>query len=113
MIKRMMPGPAFWVIGASTVLLYITTIAPAVTIPVMGGAHGAFTMWLSVRVINRRERWAKWMLVAAIGLPVLYVLSFCILVWIGPNSWMSDGVRRFLGWLFLPLIKKVMEPPSR
>jgi hypothetical protein len=36
-----------------------------------------------VRIVNRRERWAKWTLLGAVvGAPVLYVLSF------GPACWL-------------------------
>ena len=45
-------------------------------------AFAAFYIWLGVRIINRRERWAKWALVMTpVGVPVLYVLSF------GPACW--------------------------
>lgn len=48
-------------------------------------AFAALCVWLSVRIVNRRERWAKWTLAAAVGLPVLYVLSF------GPACWWFSG----------------------
>ena len=54
------------------------------TIPTLGVAFAAFCVWLTVRIINRRERWAKWVLAAVVGLPVLYVASF------GPACWLSD-----------------------
>jgi hypothetical protein len=44
----------------------------------------ALCVWLAVRFINRRERWAKWALVLAVGLPALYVGSF------GPACWVSS-----------------------
>jgi hypothetical protein len=44
-------------------------------------AFAAFCVWLTVRIINRRERWAKWTLAAVVGVPVLYVVSF------GPVCW--------------------------
>ena len=44
-------------------------------------AFGAMCVWLAVRVFNRSERWAKWTLAIAIGLPTLNVLSF------GPACW--------------------------
>ena len=47
-------------------------------------AFAAFCVWLTVRLVNRRERWAKRTLAAVILLPVLYVLSF------GPACWLSD-----------------------
>ena len=49
---------------------------------VLGVAFAAFCVWLVVRIVNRRERWAKWTLVAAaVGLLVLYVAS------LGPACW--------------------------
>ena len=39
--------------------------------PACGVAFAAFRVWLTVRIVNRRERWAKWMagalIVAAIA----------------------------------------------
>jgi len=51
-------------------------------LPVLAVAFAAFSVWLTVRIVNRRERWAKWTLVGAIvGVPLLYILSF------GPACW--------------------------
>jgi hypothetical protein len=44
----------------------------------------AFSVWLMVRLVNRRERWAKWTLVATIAIPVGYVGGF------GPACWSSS-----------------------
>ena len=44
-------------------------------LPALGMAFAAFCVWLTVRIISRRERWAKRTLAVAIGLPALYVLS--------------------------------------
>ena len=41
----------------------------------LGVAFAAFCVWLTVRIINRRERWAKWTLAVMLSLSVLYVLS--------------------------------------
>jgi len=39
-------------------------------------SFAAFCIWLAIRIFNRRERWAKWMLAAAVvGVPALYVFS--------------------------------------
>lgn len=38
-------------------------------------AFAAFCVWLVVRIVNRRERWAMWTLAEAVGMPVLYVAS--------------------------------------
>jgi hypothetical protein len=53
-------------------------------LPALAVAVAAFCVWLTVRVINRHERWAKWMLAVVISLPVLYVPSF------GPACWISS-----------------------
>jgi len=52
-------------------------------------AFAALCVWLAVRIVNRRERWAKWTLAVTVGVPVLYVLSF------GPACWKFS---RFDGW---------------
>jgi hypothetical protein len=46
-----------------------------VLLPALAFAGAAFCVWLTVRIINRRERWAKWTLAVAVALPLLYVLS--------------------------------------
>jgi hypothetical protein len=61
-------------------------------------ALAALCVWLTVRVVNRRERWAKRLLAAVIGLPVLYVLSF------GPACWMTSA-------RFYPLIGPATKAP--
>jgi len=59
-----------------------------ILLPALGVAYAAFCVWLGVRVVNRRERWAKRTLAGLIGLPVLYAASF------GPICWLQD--RRIL-----------------
>ena len=44
-------------------------------------AFAAFCVWLTVRIVNRRERWEMWMLAAVVGLPLFYVASA------GPACW--------------------------
>jgi hypothetical protein len=63
---------------------------------------GAFCVWLTVRFVNRRERWAKWALILAVGLPVVYVASF------GPACWVSSHTevgQTAVSWIFRPLGK--------
>ena len=61
---------------------------PGVTIflGAAGVAFAAVCLWLTVRIINRRERWAKRTLATVVVLPVLYVLSF------GPTCWVYSRV---------------------
>src|SRR4029078_8555720 len=63
-------------------------------------ACAAFVVLLVVRIVNRRERWAKWTLAGVIGVPVLYVLSF------GPACLMCENgiLGQRTAWLaFRPL----------
>ncbi len=53
----------------------------------VGVTFAAICIWLTVRIINRRERWAKWTLAAGISVPLLYVLSF------GPACWFSSRMK--------------------
>jgi hypothetical protein len=59
-----------------------------IVIAVLGITFASFCVWLAVRILNRRERWAKWTLAAVVALPVLYMLSF------GPACWLVN--HRFL-----------------
>jgi hypothetical protein len=55
-----------------------------------------------VRILNRRERWAKRTLAAVIGIPTLYVLSF------GPACWISSRLQpsgKFVSAIYLPIIQ--------
>jgi hypothetical protein len=52
--------------------------------PALGFALAALCIWPLIRLVNRRERWAKWTLATVIGLPVLYVASF------GPVCWVNE-----------------------
>ena len=53
----------------------------SILLSTLGVAFAAFCVWLTVRIVNRRERWTKWTLATVVGLPVLYVASF------GPACW--------------------------
>ena len=55
-----------------------------VLLPIFGTAYAASCLWLIVRIVNRRNRWAKWNLAIAVVLPMMYVLSF------GPACWLNE-----------------------
>ena len=76
----------------------------AVTLAIFGVAFAAFCVWLGVRIVNRRERWAKWALAATVVVPMLYVASF------GPACWLVSsrvypliGVARVAPRIYWPL----------
>lgn len=49
----------------------------ALVLSIFGIAFAASCVWLTVRIVNRREKWATWTLAFTVtGLPTLYVLSF-------------------------------------
>ena len=70
-------------------------------LPALAIAFAALCVWLAVRIVNRRERWAKWTLASAVGLPVMYVASF------GPACWLvsHDGLPRLgTARIYRPLV---------
>ncbi len=77
----------------------------AFVLPTLAVAFAAFCIWLTVRIVNRREQWAKWTLAAVVGLPVLYVLSF------GPAHVLSDrmGMDDPLFWKFYKPIEWMVD----
>jgi hypothetical protein len=56
-------------------------------LPALAVACAALCIWLTVRIVNRRERWAKWTLAVVAALPMLYVVSFGPACW-----WLSKAV---------------------
>jgi hypothetical protein len=50
-------------------------------------AYAAGGIWLAVRIVNRREKWAKRTAAALACLPFLYALSF------GPACWLAAAPR--------------------
>jgi hypothetical protein len=86
-----------------------------ILLPALAIAFAAFCVWLTVRIVNRRERWAKWMaLAAAIGIPALYVASF------GPVCWISSHAldridhigARTVSELYQPILFLAWSGPS-
>jgi hypothetical protein len=54
---------------------------------ISGVVFTAFCVWLGVRIVNRRERWAKRTAIALVVVVlVLYPLS------VGPAYWLADNV---------------------
>jgi hypothetical protein len=78
-----------------------------IVLSILGVAFAAFVAWLSIRIINRHEKWAKrTALGIAIASPFLYVASF------GPLCWIiaADGRHRAeLPNLYLPISWAMMR----
>jgi hypothetical protein len=70
----------------------------ATALSIFGVAFAAFCVWLAVRIINRRERWAKRTLAGVVGVPLLYVVSF------GPACWAYSRTHPHREWAALDFI---------
>jgi hypothetical protein len=82
-----------------------------VLIPAFAVAFAAFCVWLTVRIVNRRERWAKWTAVGLVMVFVGYPLSYgpaCGLVAKGviPESSMDA-----FAIIYCPMIWLITEGP--
>lgn len=67
--------------------------------------YAAFLIWLTVRIVNRREGWAKWTVLASTCLPLLYVLSVGPMYWLSTRDLMPASAEKPLGILYFPLEK--------
>jgi hypothetical protein len=67
-------------------------------------------VWLTVRIVNRRERWAKWTAIGiVVALPLLYVASF------GPACWIraaSLNRQATIPSIYLPLGRATTMMPG-
>jgi len=80
-----------------------------ILLPILAVAFAAICVWLTVRVVNRRERWAKWTLAAVVGLPVLYVASFGLACWLADKDLLPfDPIES----AFLPIAELVTDGPE-
>jgi hypothetical protein len=66
----------------------------AVLVLSLGITYAAVCVWLAVRIVKRRERWAKLSLAAVVSLPVLYVLSIGPVAWLNTRHRMPESVSR-------------------
>jgi hypothetical protein len=70
----------------------------SILLPALGVAMAAFCVWLGVRIVNRRERWAKWTAVAFIlvvaAIPASYPWAKGILL-MGPDAESKTGMILF------------------
>jgi hypothetical protein len=74
---------------------------------IIGVAFSAFCVWLTVQVVNRRERWAKRTLTVSLSLPAFYVLSAGPATWLVGlylRGWVPDWLAKVLLWFYGPLI---------
>jgi len=80
-----------------------------ILLPTLAGAFSALCVWLAVRIVNRRERWAKWTLAGVVGLPVLYVASFGPAIYI---HYMYSPEQEFFYQAYAPILGLVDNPEA-
>ena len=84
--------------------------------PALAVAVAAFCVWLGVRIVNRRERWAMWTAACLLVLLVIYPLSA------GPAMWFDvklssryrspQWFRATIGQLYVPLVTALGHGPD-
>jgi hypothetical protein len=80
----------------------------ATVLVIIGAAFAAFCIWLAVRIVNRREWWAKWT-AAGLSVVVAYPLSF------GPACWISSRTGTgavIVSIAYQPVIRIIFEPSA-
>jgi len=81
----------------------------SIVLPALAVAFAAFCVWLGVRYLSRRERWAKWTLTTVVGPPVLYVASFGPACWVAARQYPLD---RTTGKIYRPLVETYPKWPG-
>lgn len=70
----------------------------------VGVAFVAFLIWLAVRIINRREKWAKrlaWGVAAAV---MVYPLGYGPATWVFWQTWCPKWLENGIFWFYRPCI---------
>lgn len=62
----------------------------------------AVFVWLAVRAINRRERWAKRSLAAMFSMPVLYLASWPAMDWLDSHGLVPDAMMSMIAIVYYP-----------
>jgi hypothetical protein len=74
----------------------------AIALAIIGFAFAAFCVWLGVRIINRRERWAKWTLATIVALT--YPASIGPWYYVASRIGFDSPAVERTGWLYVPLL---------
>jgi len=98
-----MPGPVVLHAGNAASPFSLPAakmLGMALALSIFGTAFAAFCVWLTVRIINRRERWAKRMAVLLVVF-VSYPLSLAPAFWIHP--YLPDPAQDAMRLIYEPL----------
>jgi len=80
------------------------------TAMLLGLTVSALCSGLTVRIINRREKWAKRAAVAVAIFFILYAPSFGPFAWMQRNRVLPVSVEAPLSWLYLPMFLLIDAP---
>ena len=75
----------------------------ALALMIFGVAFAAFCVWLVVRIVNRRERWAKWTAVGLAVILVAYPMSLGPMTGLVSRGLVSRQTTRVVQNVFTPL----------
>jgi hypothetical protein len=86
------------------------------TIPIwsaLGVVLTTFSVWLTVRLVNKRERWAKRTAVALIVALVVYPLSLGPLVWASTHGLIRSETHNWIaGHVYAPVLWAWRDGPD-
>ena len=86
-----------------------------IILPALAVAFAALVVWLVVRIVNRRERWAKWTAIVVsvmVSLPVLYIASFGPVCWIFWSHWCPTELQDAINIAYMPAQRLLEECPE-
>jgi len=79
----------------------------------LGVVCATFSVWLTVRIVNRRERWAKRTAVALIVLLVVYPLSLGPLVGATTHGLIPTDTHNWIaGHIYAPVLLTMRDGPQ-
>jgi hypothetical protein len=73
-----------------------------IIVSVLGTTGAAFSIWLVVRIVNRKERWAKWTLAIVLTAFVAYPLSSGPADWLLFHGYTSEPANKVLRAFYAP-----------
>ena len=79
---------------------------------ILGTVSTAIFVWLALRVFNRRERWAKYALIAYLLVIVGYPLNFGPVTWLASRNHLPEFLALPAEYFYRPLAYVSAEGPT-
>jgi hypothetical protein len=76
----------------------------AIALAVFGVAFAAFCVWLTVRIVNRRERWARRTGIVMSLVVALYPPSIGPSWWLIHQTWCPEWLQNAFSRIYFPII---------